>query len=248
MTKKHSRYASHYGIEESQIPLFSPMYYANGFNHDELPVITGDLPDRVQAITWGLIPSFTNPEKYPIPKVQSQGLNARDDSLLTSFKWKSVVASKRCIVILDGFYEYHHVPGEKYTVPYHISSSHEPTLSIAGIWDRWVDKNDPDIVRETVCLITTDGNDKMAEIHNNPALAKRGSGPRMPAILDEGGRKLWLSENDNIKELVQEVIKPYPVDGLEYYTVFSLDERVKGGSGNTEKAIEPYDWPIIGLP
>jgi len=248
MTKDRSVYADHYGVEEETIPLFNKMYYANGFDHFDIPVITGEDPALIQSFSWGLIPGFTNPEKYPIPAVQSSGLNARDDKLMNNFKWKSVVKRKRCIVVLDAFYEYHHAPGVKLKVPYHISSSHEPTLSIAGIWDTWQDRNDAEIVRSTVCIVTTEANEKMAEIHNNPDLKKRNSGPRMPAVLDVGGRRLWLSGDDADNDLISEVIKPYPVDGLVCHTVNTLSSKSASGSGNTIAAIEEHDWPIIGLP
>ena len=35
---------------------WTPKYYVSGFEFPQMPVLTNEQPDRLQAFTWGLIP------------------------------------------------------------------------------------------------------------------------------------------------------------------------------------------------
>lgn len=248
MTQRHERYAEHYKIKESQIPLFPKMYWATGFDFPDVPVITNDKPDQIQRFQWGLIPNGTDTARDNMIQIQGKGLNARNDKLLRYPVWRDAVYNKRCLVVMDGFYEYHHVPGAKNKVPYHISLSSEPVTTMAGIWNQWKDQSS-DIVRNTFSIVTTDGNDIMSQIHNNPDLKKRNSGPRMPVILEQHQYEGWLNldlSDKAGKDELEELMQPLPASLLSYYTVSTLAGN--NGSGNTEKAAERFEWPIIGLP
>ena len=81
----------------------------------------------------------------------------RNLHFLHSFK------SKRCIIPVKGFFEWQHVGKEK--IPWYIYHADNEILSLAGLYDNWIETNTGEVYN-TFSIITTDANDLMAEIHN----------------------------------------------------------------------------------
>ena len=52
-----------FGDKFAKPNLFSPIYYANGFEAPKIPVITNDNPFEIQMLTWG-ITFYTFPSFY----------------------------------------------------------------------------------------------------------------------------------------------------------------------------------------
>lgn len=82
----------------------------------------------------------------------------------------------------------------------------------------------------------------MAILHNNP---KAKFGPRMPVILSKGSENDWLVPYDEKawdeqKENLKGLIKSYPQEELDYYTVDRL--RGKAYAGNTPKISEHFEY------
>ncbi len=245
MTKKKREYESRYGMEGANIQEFPKMYWANGYSFPDLPVITNQEADRIQAFNWGLIPRFSKME-WGIEKIKARNLNARDDKVFELKSWKEPMKSQRCLVVLDAFYEYHHADART-RVPYHISMANGDPMTLAGLWDIWTDRVS-NITRNTVTIVTTSANDAMKSIHNNPEVIKRG-GQRMPLILTKETEKQWLEVDASDKagqDQLTEMMGPIPSEELSYYQVSTL--QGKSGTGNSKKAIEKFDWPLIGLP
>jgi putative SOS response-associated peptidase YedK len=245
MTQQAKTYSSRYEIDVEQIEAFPKMYWANGFDFPDLPVITNEEQDKIQAYSWGMIPYFAKTE-WEIDKIRSRNLNARDDKVFELNTWKKPIMTQRCLVVLDAYYEYHTV--DKTTkVPYRFTLVDDPVLTLAGLYDSWSDRA-TGLKRQSVTIVTTSANKILERIHNNPDMLKRG-GPRMPLILTKETEKLWLnidtSDPAGVHQL-QELMTPIPSDLLQYHTVPRL--LGKEGVGNSEAATERYDWPLIGLP
>ena len=47
----------------------------SGFEHPRLPVVTNTGPDRIQLLTWGLVPHWATPDR--VNELMGQTLNAR---------------------------------------------------------------------------------------------------------------------------------------------------------------------------
>ncbi len=43
---------------------------------------------------------------------------------------------RRCLVVIDGFYEHHHANGKTY--PHFIQHKEKEPLTIAGLWSEWI--------------------------------------------------------------------------------------------------------------
>ncbi len=60
---------------------------------------------RVEAFHWGLIPSWAKDRK-----IATRMINARAETLAEKPAFKGLLKKKRCIVPMDGFYEW--LPGQ----------------------------------------------------------------------------------------------------------------------------------------
>jgi putative SOS response-associated peptidase YedK len=244
LTRKQEKYAKRYGASpeevahiKEQLNLFDKKYFVSGFSHPNLPVITDEHPTVIQSYSWGMIP-FWAKDILTAVKLSNQCLNARGESIFEKPAFRQSAKSRRCLITcIDGFYEYYHFKDKTY--PYYITLKKDEPMTFAGLWDRWENKEEG-IVRYTVTIVTTDANKLMEKIHNNP---KRENGDsRMPVILPAELERDWLRPmNDKAdKELLQELIKPYPDELMEARTVRQL--AGKSGVGNTETAHEHFEY------
>lgn len=215
------------------------LHYANAFTHPKLVVYTDAAPRDPQLSIWGLIPSWVKDDAHG-KQLWNQTLNARGESIFEKPAFRTSARHKRCIVHVEGFYEHHHF-GKK-TYPYFIYLKDRPHFALAALWEQWKDKENGELVH-SFSIVTTDGNDLLKRIHNNPKL----EGPRMPVILTEAEEDLWLSpiHGPADVEAIRSLIKPYPEDAMAAHAVKPL--LGKEGSGNTEGASEVYEYPELLL-
>ena len=218
-TKKIEAYEKRFGVNYGESPII-PMYHANGFDHNEVPVITGHDPGVLQTFGWGLIPFFIK-NLQAAAKIQNTTLNARDYTLLKKPAFKGSAARRRCLVIVDAFYDHHWHQGKSY--PYLIKMQNDEAFAIGGIWEKWKFE---DQVRYTFAIVTTDPNPMMAHIHNEP---KASETPRMPFIVPRHLESKWISV-DLPEDEIFPLIGPYPEEEMKSYTVSRL--RGKAYPGN----------------
>jgi len=162
------------------------------------PVMTNLDQEHLQFFRWGLIPFWAKDIK-----VGYKMINARKETLLEKTTFKNAVNKKRCIVPLDGFYEWKITEGGKQ--PYRIVTTNSEIFSVAGLWERWQSPEGQDIYSFT--LITQEPNELMTDIHN-----------RMPAILLPEQERDWLDMTISAEEAIQ-MIEPYPSDLMKAYPV-----------------------------
>ena len=71
---------------------------------------------------------------------------------------------RRCIVPVDGFFEWKAVKGQKAKQPYAIAMKDGRPFGIRGLWENWKELASGEWIR-TFTVITTDANELVAEIH-----------------------------------------------------------------------------------
>ncbi len=155
------------GIDEAVKNLNVDQY--NGFQYPQIPVVASSNPDRVQLMTWGLIPSWSKDVE-----IRKFTLNARAETLSQKPSFKSVL-NNRCLIYADGFYEWQWLdPHGQKKQKYLITLENEQPFCFAGLWSSW---NEPVTGKplHTFTLITQPANELMSRIHN--------SKHRMPWIL-----------------------------------------------------------------
>jgi len=146
---------------------------------------TGDGAARLDTFHWGLVPGWAKDRR-----IGSKMVNARAETLAEKPAFKSLFRTKRCIVPMDGFYEWKagaeggpvNAKGKLLKQPMYIHRADGDPLAVAGLWTRWKDPDDPEgRFLHSVTVITTAANRTVAPVHD-----------RMPAILPSSQWATWL--------------------------------------------------------
>ncbi|MEN8731540.1 MAG: SOS response-associated peptidase [Bacteroidia bacterium] len=197
------------------------LYHASGFDHPTMFIYTQDEPQKPIIATWGLVPEWSTQKET----IWNKTLNARGETIFEKPSFKDSAASKRCLIYLEGFYEHHHKNGKTY--PYFIKHKEKELFAVAGLWSEW--QSELGEVLKTFSIVTTEANELMAEIHNNPKLAE----PRMPLILHEEAEEKWLSEELG-QDAIEKLIQPTKDGELIAHTVAPI--KGSKASGNVPEA------------
>ena len=210
---------------------FTPYFFTTGFSHHSLPVITTESKE-IEAFQWGLIPFWTK-DKQSMDKLSNSCLNARSETMFQKPSFKVSAKNKRCLIIVDSFFEYRHYKGKAY--PYLIKLKHDNPFCLAGLWDVTKVNNQ---TYQTCSIVTTSANAVMSQIHNNPRVKE----PRMPVILPREKEKEWLSEYSSRTDenYLLSLAQPIEDQLMEFFTVAQLTGQ--NGTGNTSRAMEKIEY------
>jgi putative SOS response-associated peptidase YedK len=153
---------------------------------------------RVRLMRWGLLPSWVKADAdgRPLASPKNGGrllINARADKITLSPAFRAAAEHKRCLVPMDGYYEW--MPGadtKGRKTPYYIYRQDGRPLLVAGLWSAWrpapagrsgatresEEAADPKL---TCTIITTDAVDELGRVHD-----------RMPLVVAEADWDRWL--------------------------------------------------------
>lgn len=200
------------------------MYNIPAYEQPHCIIISGS--DELQVMDWGLIPRGTKPEKREQYNKKNWHKNARAEDIFTTWPWRFLIRSKRCIIPSTGYYEYHYGPDKK-TQPYFIQLTDREVFSMGGLWDEWENPETGERL-QTFVQITTAANSFTRKIHNG------GQNPyRMPLILQPEDEQHWL-DPDLSDEEIKSLLKVYPAFGMAARPVYKQF-----------KDLDPYDKRII---
>ena len=175
---------------------YKPGNKISAFSLPELPVICNDDPASIRLFTWGLIPFWVK-DSNSAKDIRMKTFNAKSETLAEKPSFRNSLNRKRCLVLANGFYEWH-TDGNKKT-PYFIALKDQAAFALAGLYDQWTNPETSEKIN-TFTVITTRANPMMEEIHN---LKKR-----MPVILAPGMEQNWL--NLNTDPAKNNLFEPYP--------------------------------------
>ena len=186
-------------------PAFEPRY--NAAPTQVLPVITNENPQELSFFQWGLVPSWSG-EKKGIPPL----INARAETISEKNSFKDALKLRRCLVISDGYYEWK-VVSKKVRIPYRVQLKSGAVFAYAGLWEEFVEEDNS--ISQTFTIITTTASQTTAPIHE-----------RMPVILSPESESIWMKNNLSVNEH-RSLLRPYPDDGVECFTVSNLVNSVQ---------------------
>ena len=159
--------------------------------------------DEWALFYWGLIPSWAKD-----PSIGAKMINARAETAPEKPSFRSAFKRRRCIVPMDGFYEWQKAGGSK--IPHFIHQPDRLPFGVAGLWEVW---HSPDGGAVASCtLLTTEPNRFMATLHN-----------RMPVILDPQDYEQWL--HDDRPDQLRHLLRPCADDLLTAYAVSTYVNR-----------------------
>jgi putative SOS response-associated peptidase YedK len=215
----------------SQLPLFEhqPVYYfVSGFSHPVLPVITAN---GIDFYRWGLIPSWVKNAKQA-KEIAARTLNAVGETVFEKPSFRNSIRSKRCILAVNGFYEWREFNGKKY--PYLIQMKDKELFSLGCIYENRLDKTTGEILN-TFSIITTPANPLMEMIHNNKK--------RMPLILPRENEIKWI-DPDLKKEEIQSLIVPLDKKLMTSHTV-STNANSSRNNRNVSEIMNEVIYPEL---
>ena len=101
---------------------------------DILVVVAGDDGARqLRELRWGLVPRWAKDTKgRPL-------INMRAETVREKPTWQRTLARKRCIIPIDGFYEWQDQGKGQRKQPFYITSRDFSPLALAGLWATWRD-------------------------------------------------------------------------------------------------------------
>jgi len=160
---------------------------------------SGDSSDNGRELVmlrWGLIPFWAKD-----PSIGNRMINARVETVAEKPSYRAAFRHRRCVVLADGFYEWHTENGVK--TPYFISLADDEPFALAGLWEAWTDR-EKDASVETTTLITTSANEFMQPLHH-----------RMPVVMQADVADGWLAGTLDLESYAAKAtpkLKAWPVD------------------------------------
>jgi len=159
---------------------------------------------RLDSMSWGLVPNWAES-----PAIGSRLINARSETVATKPSFRSAFRRRRCLIPVDGFYEWVVVPERRKKQPVLISSVDGRPLAFAGIWEQWVRETEAGVDGLRSCsIITGPPNELIAPLHD-----------RMPMILTEEQWSPWLDPAATDSDALQSILRPLPSADLQWWPV-----------------------------
>jgi putative SOS response-associated peptidase YedK len=204
-------------VRDSRLTNHPPRY--NAAPSQDLLVIrrnhkTGEV--SLDPLRWGLIPYWCKD-----PKGGRKPINAKAETVASILMFREAYARRRCILPVDGFFEWKAIKGTKAKQPFAIAMRDGSPFGIAGIWENW---NDPaGEWQRTFAIITVPSNELVGQIHD-----------RMPAILRPEQYDRWLGDDPNAGDLLQS----YPT---ELMRMWPISTRVNKPENDDPSILDPIE-------
>jgi putative SOS response-associated peptidase YedK len=154
------------------------------------------------------------------------------------FQHKNLIFKQRCLVPIDGYYEFRHFNGDTY--PYFIYPTNNELFYAGGIWEKQINQETGEI-SETFSIITVPPNPLVTNIHNNP---KAPNGPRMLLLIPQNKALSYLDENLNMNQ-IKDFLKPFDQSAMQAHTVVRFLKKENYVYVNTPKVQEYFDYPEL---
>jgi putative SOS response-associated peptidase YedK len=175
----------------------------------------------LDLIRWGLIP-----HRCDDPKGGRKPINAKAEMIATLPIFREAYAKRRCIVPVDGFFEWRAIKGARAKHPYAITMKDSSPFGLAGIWENWRDPATGEWER-TFAIITVPSNELVAQIHD-----------RMPAILEPGSYSRWLGPETDPRDL----LITYPPDSMTMWPISARINKPENDDPSLlDRTSDPYE-------
>lgn len=165
---------------------------------------------------WGLLNSWAT-----VRSAGAKQCNARAETVSVKPAFRAAFRSRRCVVPLDGFYEWHGKKTARTPVWFHAPD--RSILWLAGLYETWTEPV-TGASFPTFTLITTQANAVVAPIHD-----------RMPVVLARRDVAGWLDAAPGTLGRAQALLVPAPATAL---TFFSVSRRVNSVHEDDPSLIE----------
>jgi putative SOS response-associated peptidase YedK len=175
---------------------------------------------NLDLLRWGLLPHWVRGD----PKKTRQPINARAETVATAPMFRDAFRVRRCIVPIDGFYEWQVLPalsGPGGKQPHAVARKDGAIMALAGLWEGW--RSPEGEVIRSYAVITTTAIDALGHLHE-----------RMPVVLEPEDWAAWLGEVDADPAAL---LRPSSAE----FRVWPVSTRVNSVRNNGPELIEPLE-------
>ena len=176
-----------------------------------------DSDRELVAFRWGLVPFWAKD-----PSIGNRLINARAETIAEKPSFRNAYRKRRCLILADGFYEWHTEAGAK--VPYFISLVSGEPFAFAGLWERW-DSKDTEESLQTATIVTTAADAFVSKLHH-----------RMPVVLEPETADRWLGGDTSLLDdaaAIAPALRAWPVQ-----------RTVNNARNESPDLIEPAGDPV----
>jgi putative SOS response-associated peptidase YedK len=168
---------------------------------------------ELARVRWGLVPWWSKDTK-----IAGRCIQARFETIAKAPAFRDAFRSRRCLVVVDGFYEWS--GSGKRRQPHYVHLAETGPFAIAGVWDSW--KTPEGSVLETCAVVTTASRGPVARLHD-----------RMPLVLGPEARQRWLTASpEEARELA-------PLGEADRFLVVPVSTWVNDVKHDDARCLEP---------
>lgn len=175
------------------------------FPGTKIPVVLNNKTKELNFLKWG----------FQVRGINRELINVRVETVSEKPAFRKAFLNNRCLIPANAFFEWKTT--EKSKVKYKIEVEEEGLFSMAGLFDKFVDRNNKEYLG--VVILTRPANEEMSKLHN-----------RMPVILNKGKEDDWLSASEkeiiNIQKDIEidpfVKLKIYPAEGIQQMSFIDL--------------------------
>ena len=167
------------GIVKKNIKVENSDNY-NAHPTQKLPIIKSYTNGKaLELCEWGLVPAWSKKlEKF------SPLINARKETLMEKITFKNLIQTSRCIVLVDGYYEWKRE--EKSKTPYYFTKENDELMFLAAIYQD-----------NQFCIITKEATEEVSKIHH-----------REPLVINQNQINNYLNLKKDAMEILNSIKPP----------------------------------------
>lgn len=196
-----------------------PEHYRPRFNAAPtqlLPVITQG-SNGLSFFYWGQIPGWSKNKSLSI-----KFLFVDKDELMIKASAKNALQNRRCIIPIDGYYDWKRI-SKKGKVAHRVIFGNNEIVGLGGIWEEFEDESGD--IAHTFKIITTASNEVVASLND-----------RMPMVISSANEQIWLNQAKGIEE-ISPVFEHKSESNLSLY---SVSPGIEDLSNDSEYLIKPF--------
>lgn len=175
---------------------------------------------QLVPLRWWLTPFWTK-----APSTKYSMFNAKSETAHKSPAFREPFKKRHCVVPVSGFYEWTRHNGQK--LPYYITAQEVSGLLLAGLWDRWVDRDTGEVV-ESFAVLTSAATQAMEFVHK-----------RQPVMLSLAEAHSWL---DAAKPDHADLLAPHIPLTL---AAIPVSTHVNSARHKDARCVEPIGTPVL---
>lgn len=177
----------------------------------QLPVVVGSAPTRLEPMVWGLLPAWVTDRSAP-----RRPINARAETVADLPSFRQALKTGRCLVPASGFYEWAAATDRGPKVPHFFQRHDGGLFAFAGLYEVWRGRDGEEV--RSYAIVTTAANEVVAPVH-----------ARMPVILAPEAEAQWRDPAITDPSVVLPLLQPYPGAAMIGYPVSRSVNNVRDG-------------------